>query len=827
MSNSRSPESYSPISKCKLNFLRGQARVNRGEAAGAHKQMGVNSRNSGDTPKLLDALSVLRDSEWTLDDFMRTSDPATSDNYWAPQGAGSAKEGCLSSIHGQNPPGGPPAGESGEVLEIKFDVTLRNDEERQAFARTQRTKLAKMLGLSPEDIEILDVKPGSPVTIMRFQIGSQEASRIRSDGPRAVGDGGSSAGEGDVHGGEGGESGIDSHAILVDMVSSAGGLAHQHLSERLRTNLTKFAPNAQIRDSAGMAAAVAAAGPPLRNPSKENDSRLGQSIGRVVLDSNDSTQQRVLAHERAKGVNYEGDAGAGQEYANFNPDKPCEQLSRNDTGKEKAWSKRGDAAEVQNSHMPGREMMIDGQYSSAKVQRRAGNDARRMKSDDLVQEMNHGLHGKVGVEECADTARRKESEDELNFLPAQRGTPGSRSAIVARKDDGLEASNFTGLREHTQRIVEKAIDLPTNQPSFKLEKSYEECNYVLKNKVHGYEAQRTDFASQPLDLGDDARKNKKKGKGSLKLNLPAVPEAYLAFGQDGVESKRLLPGIITLENPAAKGEKEKKLSSDDTEMESRRPELLMGNEDVSSLSPDIVQIKFDVAFVDDEARQAFAFQQGGKLAALLQLPEHFVCVRSALPGSPVTLVTFEIVSGAAVRSMAAGTQSLVRTNRPFDSAVLEVKVVSAVDKHASALVSLMTQVVGNTVPVQRMKGGKVAAGGSGAVGQAKNVKFDGVSADTQLTPAYQRSRQQLEAVEKRQSGPLISSKEIVDNDSAVTVKRQMKDSFIKVGLFYSTGLRLSAHSPNSFLFLFYPSYSHFRQPAAFTSDVEFVLNEFR
>lgn len=186
---------------------------------------------------------------------------------------------------------------------------------------------------------------------------------------------------------------------------------------------------------------------------------------------------------------------------------------------------------------------------------------------------------------------------------------------------------------------------------------------MLKNKVHGYEAQRTDFASQPLNLGDDAQKNKKKAKGSLKLNLSAVPEAYLAFGQDGVESKRLLPGIITLETPAAKGEKKKKFWSDDTEMESRRPELLMGNEDVSSLSPDIVQIKFDVAFVDDEARQAFAFQQGGKLAALLQLPEHFVCVRSALPGSPVTLVTFEIVSGAAVRSMAAGTQSLFQSQR--------------------------------------------------------------------------------------------------------------------------------------------------------------------
>jgi hypothetical protein len=63
---------------------------------------------------------------------------------------------------------------------------------------------------------------------MRFQIGSQEASQIRSDGPCAVRGGG----EGDVHGGEGGESGIDSRAILVDMVSSAGGL-HNTLSANL------------------------------------------------------------------------------------------------------------------------------------------------------------------------------------------------------------------------------------------------------------------------------------------------------------------------------------------------------------------------------------------------------------------------------------------------------------------------------------------------------------------------------------------------------------------------------------------------------------------
>ena len=37
---------------------------------------------------------------------------------------------------------------------------------------------------------------------------------------------------------------------------------------------------------------------------------------------------------------------------------------------------------------------------------------------------------------------------------------------------------------------------------------------------------------------------------------------------------------------------------------------------------------FDVAFVDDAARHAFAHAQAVKLATLLQLPEHFVSVRS-------------------------------------------------------------------------------------------------------------------------------------------------------------------------------------------------------
>ena len=34
-----------------------------------------------------------------------------------------------------------------EVVEIKIDISLANDEEREAFARAQRARLAKMLGL--------------------------------------------------------------------------------------------------------------------------------------------------------------------------------------------------------------------------------------------------------------------------------------------------------------------------------------------------------------------------------------------------------------------------------------------------------------------------------------------------------------------------------------------------------------------------------------------------------------------------------------------------------------------------------------------------------
>ena len=43
------------------------------------------------------------------------------------------------------------------VCTCRFDLALANDEERLAFAHAQRRKMAKLLGLAPEDIDILHV----------------------------------------------------------------------------------------------------------------------------------------------------------------------------------------------------------------------------------------------------------------------------------------------------------------------------------------------------------------------------------------------------------------------------------------------------------------------------------------------------------------------------------------------------------------------------------------------------------------------------------------------------------------------------------------------
>ena len=52
------------------------------------------------------------------------------------------------------------AGDVGEVMEMKFDVTMSSDEDRLAFANAQREALAQLLGVPQQLIQILGVKPG-------------------------------------------------------------------------------------------------------------------------------------------------------------------------------------------------------------------------------------------------------------------------------------------------------------------------------------------------------------------------------------------------------------------------------------------------------------------------------------------------------------------------------------------------------------------------------------------------------------------------------------------------------------------------------------------
>ena len=272
-------------------------------------------------------------------------------------------------------------------------------------------------------------------TVMRIRIGNHDAARIRTQAADRGGDLDAEA-DGD---------GIDERAVTVNMLSSSGALAHKQLSERLRASLTAHSPSIEVRDTAAATPAAVAGGPPQKNYSKEPDGALGQAIGRVSVDDKDSMVQRVRADFKAKGDNYESQPGAGRDFAGENNVLTCEECSTADAGKAKADPTTKDAASVENTHKPGRELMRDDQYSSAKVQRRAGREAMRLKSDDLVQERAVGLQGKVGFEECADTVRLKEKEDELNFLPAQRALPGPRTAIMARKDDGLEVPSCDPL----------------------------------------------------------------------------------------------------------------------------------------------------------------------------------------------------------------------------------------------------------------------------------------------------------------------------------------------------------------------------------------------
>eukprot|EP00961_Rhodomonas_salina_P103523 1392583-Rhodomonas_salina.1 len=206
---------------------------------------------------------------------------------------------------------------------------------------------------------------------------------------------------------------------------------------------------------------------------------------------------------------------------------------------------------------------------------------------------------------------------------------GPRTAIMARKDEGLEEYRWDKLDEYDHRIEEKRKEDASRQPSLKLTKAVEETEYELAQKVTGMEDPRTTVPCEPAGLSTGDRRQKKKGKDGEKLHIPAVPEAYMAFGTEG-ESQRLAPSVVTLEKPGM--EKPGYQRDIKTASSGGDPELM------GEAAPDILQMKFDVSFVDEKSRVEFAETQRIKLAKLLKIPEEAIAVRMAVPGSPITIV---------------------------------------------------------------------------------------------------------------------------------------------------------------------------------------------
>ena len=615
----------------------------------------------------------------------------------------------------------------GEVIELKFDLGLPSDEERLVFANTQRQKLAMLLGIPESLVQVLSVKPGSPVTLVRFQINAEDAARIPTF-PRED------------------ESGINRATgpsqpvppLGISMLKSGGSSGHHQLSSRLREIYGDQVP---LEDRTNASAGNGA----------EN-----VFDGSKAYRREDANEMRKQTDLRTKGNSTDTIPGSQRE------DEPHQHLAASGEFrstptfifKDKGSTSGVDSDIVERIFKPGRDIMQDDQYSSAKVQRRPPRPPKRLTDIPVTLENDLDEQVKVPYEEVDNTRRLKEQEDELNFLPAQRAALASRTAIMAKKDEGLEDSKFDFLREHDHKKEEKQKESASFQPSLKLTKALEEIQYELAQKVTGYEDPRTVVPCEPsgLSLGD--KRSKRKGKNGEKLSAAAVPEAYMAFGIDK-ESQRLAPSIVTLEKPS---DKDKGISV------KLPPEILDG------IAPTIIQMKFDAAFVDQESRNNFAEAQRIKMAKLLRVPIGSISVRMVAPGSPITVVTFEIEQLSAEAS-SDGVEP-VFSSRPFDSPVLEVEVMSSLDNEAETLMNRLRGVLGPKVRIVRQSASQSK---SKSVMKEKNVKFDEVS-DANLQPAYLKSRAELQAKALlRQKGALTSDKEAVevnvDRESGVAEKR--------------------------------------------------------
>jgi hypothetical protein len=612
--------------------------------------------------------------------------------------------------------------EFSEVMEIKFDVAFSSDEERTLFARTQRENLAILLGIPEQLIEVVGVKPGSPVTVVRFQIKSADVnmgSGSRMDDSTAVQS----------------ESQFSARAsemptLGISMLEAGDAEGHRKLSTRLRE---VFGDKISVDDRSL----------PISNTASEDEMNLDSKSAYGREAANEMREQSDL---RTKGESIRIVPGSRlEDEANQHVTASGEyQSTPSNILKGKGATSCMDSDTVERTFKPGREIMQDDQFSSSKVQRRPPRAPTRLTTIVWTLESDLDELVKVPYEEVDNTRRLKEQEDELNFLPAQRSVLASRTTILAKKDEGLEDTRYDFLREHDHKKEEKQKESATLEPSLKLTKAVEEIEYELAQKITGFEDPRTLVACEPTGLSIGDKRSKRKGKDGEKLSAAAIPEAYMAFGIEK-ESQRLAPNIVTLDHI---GSGEGRVSVDS---QKNAPELIDND------APIIMQFKFDVSFIDQESRESFADAQRMKAARLLRIPLNSIRVRLAVPGSPITIITFEIEHDS-TEIDAHGTEP-VFSNQPFDSPVLEVDIVSADDNEAEILSKRIKVILGPKVKVTRQSANSAKAG---APLKEKNVKFDN-AIDNAVQPAYMMSRGELQAkAMMRQKGALSTDKESVE-----------------------------------------------------------------
>ena len=213
-----------------------------GYARDVAKTAGHNAEELEGTKRELATENIVKNAEWAFDEYLR---PESMDV------AGETQAAVADTL------------EQSEVLEMKFDVAFANDEERHVFAEAQRAMLAKALGIPVDSIEIGGVKPGSPITMIRFSIKSTDAAMIpeprasrpgtgtsggsggaaaADDGAGAAAERPASAADGDLSIDAGADDFVGIDAMEVTVLRAGAENGHRQLTQRLQATFGSRVP---------------------------------------------------------------------------------------------------------------------------------------------------------------------------------------------------------------------------------------------------------------------------------------------------------------------------------------------------------------------------------------------------------------------------------------------------------------------------------------------------------------------------------------------------------------------------------------------------------